>query len=167
MATGRQIALIAAATLAVATLSGCSGQQSSPAAASPSSRLGGIVRFQSDGAPATTEINVVANGTSVSGTAVTKFGNGTHTVRLGCATRSGDTWALGGKTEQTTVPGERAGDWSAVIVKDGSPQRIGIWLSDDPSTASDCKAWLVKIEIATIGAENFNPVESGTLVPPA
>ena len=155
------------ALIAVATLSGCSGQQPSPAAASPSGALGGIVHYQAEGAPATTEVDVVADGASVSGTAVTKFREGTHTVRLGCATRNGDTWALGGTTEQTTVPGERAGDWSAVIVKDGSPQQIGIWLSDDPSAASDCEAWLASTDFANIGPENFHPVESGALVPPA
>jgi hypothetical protein len=135
--------------------------------ASPSSSGAiGIVHYQLDGAPATTEVDVVADGGSVSGTAVTTFRGGTHTVRLGCATQNGDTWALGGTTEQTTVAGERAGDWSAVIVKNGPPQQIGIWLGDDPSQASDCEAWLASIDFATIGAENFSAVESGSLVPP-
>jgi hypothetical protein len=133
---------------------------------SPSGAFGGIVHYQSDGSAATTEVNVVADGATVSGTAVTTFREGTHTVRLGCASQNGDTWALGGTTEQTTVPGERAGDWSAVIVKEGSPQRIGIWLSDDPSKASDCEAWLASTDFANIGPENFNVVESGALVPP-
>lgn len=140
--------------------------QATAASPSASGALGGIVHYQVDGAPATTEVNVVADGATVSGTAVTEFREGTHTVRLGCASRDGDTWALGGTTEQTTVPGERAGDWSAVIVKDGSPQLIGIWLSDDPSKASDCEAWLASTDFATIGLENFHPVESGALVPP-
>ncbi|HSL77939.1 MAG TPA: hypothetical protein VK867_13415 [Candidatus Limnocylindrales bacterium] len=133
---------------------------------SGSSALGGTVQFQSDGAPATTKVEVVADGANVSGTAVTTFRTGTHTVQLECASKNGDTWALGGKTEETTVPGERAGDWSAVIVKDGSPQRIGIWLSDDPSKASDCAAWLASTDFASIDAENFDAVVSGTLVPP-
>lgn len=133
---------------------------------SSSGAIGGIVQYQSDGAPATTEVNIDAGGATVSGTAVTTFRAGTHTVRLGCFTKSGDTWALGGTTEKTTVPGERAGDWSAVIVKDGPPQRIGIWLSDDPSKASDCEAWLASTDFANIGLENFNAVESGALVPP-
>ena len=169
----RTILGVLVSTLLVAGCAGATGTAapvaSAPApAASPSQSgaIGGTVQYQSDGAPATTEVNVVADGSGVSGTAVTTFRTGTHTVQLGCATRSGDTWALGGKTEQTTVPGERAGDWSAVIVKDGSPQQIGIWLSDDPSKASDCEAWLALIDFATIGAENFNAVESGTLVPP-
>lgn len=180
------VALGLIALMVVATLSGCSGQQPSLAAASPASTpvagadstpapestpsstgaFGGIVHYQQDGAPATTEVDVVADGASVSGTAVTTFREGTHTVRLGCATRNGDTWALGGTTEQTTVPGERAGDWSAVIVKDGSPQKIGIWLSADPSEESDCEAFLASTDFANIGLENFQPVESGALVPP-
>ena len=136
------------------------------ASPSQSGAIGGTVQYKVDGAAATTEVDLVADGATVSGTAVTTFREGTHTVRVGCAAKNGDTWALGGTTEQTTVPGERAGDWSAVIVKDGSPQMIGIWLSDDPSKASDCEAWLATTDFGTIGAENFNAVESGALVPP-
>jgi hypothetical protein len=128
--------------------------------------IGGSVDYRLDGSPATTNIDAVADGASVSGTAVTTFVAGTHTVRLACAARDGDTWAFGGTTEQTTVSGERAGDWSAVVVKEGSPQQIGIWLSDDKSEGSDCDDWLASIGLAGIGPENFQPVESGALVPP-
>ena len=83
-------------------------------------------------APATTEVDAVADGASVSGTAVTAFRGGTHTVRLGCAARYGGTWVLGGTIEKSTVPGESAGAWSAVTVKDGSPQQIAVWLSAGP-----------------------------------
>jgi hypothetical protein len=125
-----------------------------------------VVQFDSDGAAATTTVDMAVDGANVSGTAVTQFREGLHTVRLGCATKDGDTWALGGKVEKTTLPGESAGTWSAVIVKDGSPQRIGIWRSDPASTASDCKAWLATTDFANIGDENFADVTSGTLVAP-
>ena len=129
--------------------------------------IGGIVHYQLDGAPATTEVDAVADGASVTGTAVTTRGaQSTHTVRLECAGRDGDTWAFAGTTEKTTVSGERAGEWSAVIVRDGSPQRIGIWLSDPKSEGSDCDGWLALIDLADIGDENFRPVESGALVSP-
>jgi uncharacterized Zn-binding protein involved in type VI secretion len=128
--------------------------------------LGGTVDYQLDGAPATTTVDAVADGASVSGTAVTTLSSGTHTVQLECAARDGDTWAFGGTIEQTTLPGERAGGWSAVIVKDGSPQQIGIWLSDPKSEGSGCDGWLASIDLADIGLENFRPVESGALVPP-
>lgn len=156
-------ALIAAALIVAIVAAALAAGVGSP---SPTGALGGIVHYQLDGAPATTEIDAVADSASVSGTAVTTFRAGTHTVRLGCATQNGDTWALGGTTEQTTVAGERAGDWSAVIVKNGPPQQIGIWLGDDPSKASDCEAWLASTDFANIGAENFSAVESGSLVPP-
>jgi hypothetical protein len=138
------------------------------ASAKPSSSgaFGGIVHYQLDGAPATTEIDAVADGASVSGMAVTAFRGGTHTVRLGCAARYGGTWVLGGTTEKSTVPGEAAGAWSAVTVKDGSPQQIAIWLSADRSAGSDCEAFLASTDFANIGPENFQPVESGALVPP-
>ena len=127
--------------------------------------IGGIVHYRLDGLPATTEVDAVADGASVTGTAVTKF-KGVHTVRLECAGRDGDTWAFAGTTEKTTVSGERAGEWSAVIVRDGSPQRVGIWLSDPKSEGSDCDGWLALIDLAEIGDENFRPVESGALVSP-
>jgi hypothetical protein len=128
--------------------------------------IGGRVQYQIDGAPATTEVDAAVDGASVTGTAVTTFARGTHTVRLECAARDGDTWAFGGTIEETTVPGERGDYWSAVIVRDGSPQRIGIWLSDDKTEGRDCEGWLAAIDLAGIGPENFDPVESGTLVPP-
>jgi hypothetical protein len=157
-------ALIAAALIVAIVAAALAAGVASPI---PSGAFGGVVEYTLDGAPATTEVNLVADGATVSGTAVTTFGGGTHTVRLGCAARNGDTWALGGTVEQTTVPGESAGAWSAVIVKDGPPQQIGLWLSAPPSEASDCAAWLTSIDFATIGPENFSPVESGALVPPA
>jgi hypothetical protein len=137
-----------------------------PSAEPTATPIGGSVEYQLDGAPATTVVDAVADGASVSGTAVTTFAGGTHTVRLECAARDGDTWAFGGTIEQTTVPGERAGGWSAVIVRDGSPSQIGIWLSDDKLEGIDCDGWLARIDLADVGAENFNPVESGALVPP-
>lgn len=136
-----------------------------PASATPSaSPIGGTVEYLSDGIPATTEVTAVADGTSVSGTAVTTFGSGTHTVRLECAARDGDTWAFVGTTVQTTVPGERAGDWSAVVVRDGSPQQIGIVLSIAKAAGEDCYAEWGSADMADIDASN--PVESGALVPP-
>lgn len=128
--------------------------------------FGGIVHYQLDGARATTEIDAVADSASVSGTAVTAFPEGTHTVRLGCAAMNGDTWVLGGTTEKSTIHGEPPGTWSAVIVKDGSPQQIAIWLSADPSAASDCEAFLASFNPADFEPGTFSPVESGTLVPP-
>jgi len=138
-----------------------------PASATPSTTpIGGTVEFQMDGRPATTKVNAVADGARVSGTAVTMFAGGTHTVRLECAARDGDTWAVAGTVEQSTVPGEGGGDhWSLVDVKDGTPQRIGIWLSADKEGIA-CEDWLAAIDLSEIDAENFVPVESGELVPP-
>ena len=141
------------------------GPTSEPTPTPAPTAFGGSVQYTSDGVAAITEVDAVADGTSVSGTAVSS-GRGTHTVQLECAVRYGDTWALGGMIEQTTVPGERAGHWSAVIVRDGSPQRIAIWLSADVEEGSDCEAFLASHDFSTIGLEELNPVTSGELVPP-
>jgi hypothetical protein len=137
-----------------------------PTATSSPTSVGGTVQYQLDGAPATTEVDAVADGASVSGTAVTTFVGGTHTVRLECAAEDGDTWAFGGTVEQTTVPGERVGDWSLVDVRDGSPQQVGIWLGSEKSEGLDCDGWLAAIGLADIDPSLFVPVESGVLVPP-
>ena len=161
------VALVIGAQLLGPPASGGVGGAPSPTptASSSPTPVGGTVEFQLDGVPTTTDIDI-ADGASVSGTAVTTSVRGTHTVGLECAARDGDTWAFGGTTKQTTLPGERAGDWSAVVVRDGSPQQIGIWLSDAKSEGIDCDGWLGAIGMAGIDASNFGPVESGELVPP-
>ena len=133
---------------------------------SPTGAFGGIVQYQLDGAPAMTKIDAVADNASVSGSAVTALREGTHTVRLGCAATKGHTWVLGGTTEKSTIHGERPGAWSAVIVKDGSPQLIAIWFSADPSAGSDCESFLASFDPAELDPEMFSPVESGVLLPP-
>lgn len=138
------------------------GTQASP---SPTT-LSGRVLFGLDGAQSTTEIDAVVVGTSVTGTAVTTGGDGVHTVALECTARDGETWALAGTIERTTIPTERAGHWSAVIIREGSPQRIGIWLSDDKVEGVDCDGWLGSIDLTGIGDENFSDVQSGELVAP-
>jgi hypothetical protein len=137
-----------------------------PAPTSAPVALAGTVHYQLNGAAATTEVDATATGTILSGTAVTTFGGATHTVRLACAARDGDIWALAGTIEQSTIQGEPIGDWSAVIVKDGPDPQIGVWLSDPVRAGSDCDGWLASIDIATIGPENLKPMESGELKAP-
>jgi hypothetical protein len=152
--------------LGPAAPAGVGGAPSAEPTPPPSpSPIGGSVTYQMGGAT-TTEVDAVADGASVSGTAVTTSGAGTHTVRLECADRDGDTWVLAGKVEQTTVSGEKAGYWSAVLVRDGSPQLVGIWFSADPPEGSDCDGWLAASDFSTLGLGEFAPVESGALVPP-
>jgi hypothetical protein len=138
----------------------------SPAATRSPTSFGGTVEYHVDGASATTEVTAVVDGDSVSGTAVTTLIRGVHTVQVECAAQSGDYWAVGGTIEESTVPGERAGLWSAVVVKDGSPQQIGLWLSDGKTEGSDCDGWLASVHFAELDAEVFVPVSSGTLVRP-
>jgi len=143
------------------------GAPSAEPTASPSpTQIGGTVQYEIDGRAATTEVTAVGDGASVSGTAITTVGAGSHTVRLECADRDDDTWVLAGTTEQTTFSGEKAGDWSVVLVRDGSPQLVGIWFSADPEYGSDCDSWLAASDFSTLGLGEFAPVESGALVPP-
>jgi hypothetical protein len=155
-----------------AVLAGCGGAAgtqvpSASVAPSSSGAFGGTVTFQSDGNPATTKIDAVADGASLSGTAVTTFGTGTHTVQVECAADDDGGWVLGGTVEATTLSGESPGTWSAVIVRDGSPQQIGIWLSAGPEAGDTCDAFLSSFDPAELDPENFSPIESGELLPPA
>jgi hypothetical protein len=162
-------ALLAALVGGAVFMGGGTPPPTPPPAATPapaSAGFGGIVHYLFDGTPATTEVDATATGAIVSGTAVTTFGGGTHTVRLACAARDGDTWAVAGTIEQTTVRDAPIGDWSAVIVKEGSAQQIAIWLSDDVTAGSDCTGWLATIDLAGFGPENLQPVESGALTAP-
>jgi hypothetical protein len=165
---------ILGALIGVLLLAGCAAATgsaapapSAAASASQSGAFGGTVQFKYHGQPSSTSVDAVADGTSVSGSAITQIGGGTHTVQLGCAAHAGDVWAVAGKTEKSDVEGGRAGDWSAVIVKPGSPAQIGIWVSDDASVASDCDAWLKVVDLPTLDPGAFETVESGTLTPPA
>jgi hypothetical protein len=89
---------------ASATTSGAFGVATASASPSASGAFGGIVHYQLDGAPATTEIDAVADGASVSGMAVTTFRGGTHTVRLGCAARYGGTCFSGARPRRARSP---------------------------------------------------------------
>jgi hypothetical protein len=144
------------------------GVGGAPSAEPTATPIGGSVEFQLDGAPATSVVDVVtatADGSSVSGTAVTTFGSGAqHKVRLECAARDRDRWGFVGTTEQTTVPGEQAGEWSGVFVQDGSPQQIGILMGVAKEPGDDCAAKFGGWDMSTMGLSN--PVESGGLVPP-
>src|SRR5690349_20688452 len=103
---------------------GCAGSTPSaaPAASAPAAAasasgagaFGGAVQFKYHGKAATTKVDAVADGSNVSGTAVTDIGDasdlgkGTHTVQLGCAAKAGDMWAVAGKTEKSSVEIGRA-----------------------------------------------------------
>ena len=112
----------------------------------------------------TTVVNAVADGTKVTGTAVTTSSVGTHSVRLECAARQGDRWAFVGTVEQSTFPDEGTGAWSAVVIEDGPPQKIGIVFGIEKAVGDDCYAKWRDISMADMGVSN--PVESGEMVPP-
>ena len=150
-----------------AAASASAAAETPAATATPKGGFGGKVQFKLDGGPATTTIDALAEGAKVSGTAVTAYFEGTHTVRLGCANQNGDIWTLGGTTEKTTIHNETPGTWSALMVKAGSPQQIAIWFSQDASAAKDCDAWLASFNPLEFGTETWTPVESGSLVFPA
>jgi hypothetical protein len=170
--------LVLCTAVAVSILAGCGAATPSAAPTastapaptqSPQSStgtIGGTVTYQWEGAPATTVVDIRADGATVSGTAETTLATGTHSVKVECAAREGESWALAGTVEKSTADAASVGGWSAVIVKDGSPQKIGIWMSDPKTAGSPCAAWLAGTGFATLDPARFEPVTSGTLASP-
>ena len=156
-----------AASTSQAPASASASAETPAPAATGKGAFGGKVQFKLDGGTATTTVDAVADGAEVSGTAVTAYFEGTHTVRLECADQKGDIWTLGGTTEKSTIHNEAPGTWSAVMVKAGSPQQIAIWFSQDASAAKDCDAWLASFNPLEFDSGTWTPVESGSLVFPA
>ena len=151
-------------------VAGCGGTAATTApsasvAPSTAATIGGTVTW-TDGAPVTTVIDATSDGAALSGTAVTTFVNGTHSVNVECAKTDDGSWSIGGAVEDTTVPGESAGVWSAVIVRDGPPLEIGVWLSGDPVGDVTCDEFLSSFDPAELPADAFHPIESGELVAP-
>ena len=129
--------------------------------------FGGTAEWRDNGVAVMTEVDAVASGAIVTGTAVHTFRAGTHTVRLNCVAREGDSWALAGTVEKSTLPGEKPGFWSRVVVNGWlAGSRISIWLSADAPADIDCPGFMATFPFADLGPENFVTVESGELVPP-
>ena len=139
------------------------GVGGAPSTTPSPSPIGGKVEYQIDGAAATTEVTAVADGASVSGTAVTKFGGGTHTVRLACAAGT----AIPGPSparpsrprSQASVPatGRRSSSRTA------RPSTSG---SGSPTTSRRVATVTTCWKLPLPDPSAFSPVESGALVPP-
>ena len=141
-------ALIAAALIVAIVAAALAAGVGSP---SPSGALGGIVRYQVDGGPATTEIDAVADGASVSGTAVIgvprrhphRAAGVCRPVRRYMGPRGHDREEHGpGRVCRRLAGGHRQGRLA---------QQIAVWLSaGTPEAGGSCDAFLASFAPAEL-----------------
>ena len=111
------------------------------------------------------EMDASSDGSSLSGTAIVSSDSETlYTVQLQCLRRFDDqTWVLAGAI---TPQPEGAGvtTWTAVVVRDGSPQSVDI-VGEPAAAADDCEEFLTHVPRAD--GIHFEPmIEGGITLPP-
>jgi hypothetical protein len=98
-------------------------------------------------------LDATGNGSSISGRAKVSFGDFQEvpeledhfTISLQCGRMfDSTTWMLAGVVDTSTHVGLKVGTRSAVIVRDGSPQEIGLWI-EEPPVATDCPSFVTDI----------------------
>jgi hypothetical protein len=137
---------------------------SSPTPSPTPAYVGGSYVFAGD-APVT--IDALSDGSSLSGTVEGEWGGTPFGIRLQCLRQFDDTtWMLAGELTQSAEPARQAGDWGAVIVRDGSPQQTGVWTA--ASAAGDnCDEFVREIpDMAVEGFESIGPMDEGSVALP-
>jgi hypothetical protein len=90
-------------------------------------------------------------------------------IRLECLRQfDAQTWMLAGVLTQSADPSKTAGDWGALIVRDGTPQMAGVW-TDFSSIADDCQGFVSGIPgFAVTGRDMIGAMDEGSItLPPA
>jgi len=145
--------------------SGVGGPIDSPSPSATAQAVGGQFTFA--GIPV--DMDASSDGSTLSGTAVGSYVGEAFTIELQCLRQFDDqTWMLAGVLTESAVPGQAAGSWAAVIVRDGSPQQAGIW-TEAQATADDCAEFVRGIpDSAVEGPEMIGPIDVGSItLPPA
>jgi hypothetical protein len=110
-----------------------------------------------------------SDGMSLSGTVNGSYAGDAFTIDLKCLRQYDDqTWMLAGSVIESAVPGNPFGSWAAVIVRDGSPQKAGIY-PQPRSTTEVCEMFVNRIpDSAVEGPEMIGPMDEGSItLPPA
>jgi hypothetical protein len=113
------------------------------------------------GRPLTVTVSAEEAGDEVSGTAeiISDEGGEAFSVQLECAAERNDVLILGGRVSESSLQDAKVGTGSAVLVKQGEPDRMLVWFADSPP-AGDCDAFARNIPDEVLANENaFQPVE--------
>jgi hypothetical protein len=133
----------------------------------PANDVSGQFTFGAERGDYIVDIEASANGATLSGTAAVSFPGGAVTMGLQCARQfDAQTWMLAGEVGESSGEGLPIGTWMAVIVRDGSPQQVGIWPASAPT--ADCAEFVSQIpDRAVEGPNQITPVKDGEISLPA
>jgi hypothetical protein len=120
----------------------------------------GTAKFEL-GRPLTVTLSAEEAGDEVSGTAeiISDEGGEAFSIQLECAPERNDVLILGGTVSESNIQEAKVGTRSAVLLKQGEPDRMLLWFDDSPA-AGDCDAFARNIPDEVLANENaFQPVE--------
>jgi hypothetical protein len=112
------------------------------------------------GRPLTVTLSAKEAGDQVSGTAeiISDEGGEAFSIDLECAVERNDVLILGGRVSESTMKGLKVGTGSAVLLKQGEPDRMLLWFADSPP-AGDCDAFARDTDEALANENRFQPVQ--------
>ena len=143
------------------------GPTSSPTLSPTPVAVAGQFTF-AGGEPVT--VDASSDGSSLSGTVEGAWAGKPFSIRLECLRQfDPQTWMLAGRLTQSADANRSAGDWGALVVRDGSPQKVGVW-TEASSTGDDCTGFVYGIpdQAADEGQQFIGPMDEGSMtLPPA
>jgi hypothetical protein len=112
------------------------------------------------GRPLTVTLSAEEAGDQVSGTAeiISDEGGEAFSIDLECAVERNDVLILGGRVSESNMQEPKVGTGSAVLLKQGEPDRMLVWFADSPP-AGDCDAFARDTDEALANENRFQPVE--------
>ena len=114
------------------------------------------------GRPLTVRLSATEAGDQVSGTAeiISDKGGEAFSIDLECAVERNDVLILGGRVSESNMQEPKVGTGSAVLLKQGEPDRMLLWFADSPP-AGDCDAFARDIpdELLAEREYAFQPVQ--------
>jgi hypothetical protein len=114
------------------------------------------------GRPLTVTLSAKEAGDQVSGTAeiISDQGGDAFSIQLECAPKRNEVLILGGRVSESNMQELKVGTGSAVLLKQGEPDRMLVWFADAPP-AGDCDAFARDIpdEVLAEREHAFQPVQ--------
>ena len=108
----------------------------------------------------TVRLSATEAGGQVSGTAeiISDEDGEAFSIDLECATERNDVLILGGRVSESNMQEPKVGTGSAVLLKQGEPDRMLMWFADSPP-AGDCDAFARDTDEALANENAFQPVQ--------
>lgn len=112
------------------------------------------------GRPVTVKLSATEAGDQVSGTAeiISDEGGEAFSIDLECAPKRNGVLILGGRVSESNLQDVKVGTGSAVLLKQGEPDRMLLWFADAPP-AGDCDAFARDTDEALAHENAFQPVQ--------